>query len=133
MFKPFIYPESKSTKWLMAVFLALSCFVFSLSPVPANAGQLLPAQIEQTVSSREDRDSIPVSYQKIVVSLYPFHLISRSREYEKNVVFAYQKEMKVHFESISATFYSRLLPDRFLPLKIISDDSDKGFPPLSLA
>lgn len=128
MINQFTYLESKSTKWLTAVFLAFSCFSFSMSPVPADARKPLPTQIEQVVSSRDERvDS--VEYQKIAVTACSFHSVNRSKEHEKNVLLNYQNKMKVHFEHILQKLHSFRISDHYQYPKIIPLNSDEEISP----
>lgn len=129
MLKEFTYAESKSTKWLSIILVSLSCFAFSLSPVPADARQILPTNIEQLVSAKGDDDKSIVSFQKIVPTDYLSHSTNRSREHEKNVMLTYQIEIQVHFIKTSESYHSFVLPALFISSKIISDDSDEGYPP----
>lgn len=111
--------------WLTAIFIALNCFAFSLSPVPADARHSLPTQIEKVVSSNEGNDD-SISYQKIFSAARSFPSNLRSREYEKNLVSIHQKQIKIHFESIWAKLLSFLLPNPFQYSKMIPQHSDKA-------
>lgn len=124
-----IYRDSKILKWLTAIVLSVSCFAFSLSSVPANAGQPLPTHIERVVSSRNSSDDSPVSYQKVAATAYSFHSVNTSRDYEKEVAFTCQKEIQVHFESQLEKVRSFLVPGRFQPVKIIPQDTDEDVSP----
>ncbi len=122
MIMQFIYPERNSLKWMMPLFVAVSCFAFSLSPVPANARQTLPSQIEEVVSSKDDQ---PVSFYKALTVSHPFKTVKRSRDYEGNIILHHKIHFTIAFHDLSEKFYSHHISSFQRFRKIFHQNSDE--------
>lgn len=114
-------------KWVSIVLLSISCFAFSLSPVPADARLSLPTQIEQVASSKDDQSV--AFHQFVTASVKPIPN-ERSRENEKIILRAHQKEFNVVFNGRSKKFRTYPKPVFYLFRQIIHQDSEEQFPPL---
>ncbi len=125
MLKPLTYPESRPMRWLSIMLLSLSCFAFSLSPVASKIQQSQPTQIEQVVSTGDEGQESQVSYHQVFADIFFLHPDVRSRDYERNLIFSYQAEINVRFQSVSEEQYAFQKPDHFQALKIAPLNSDE--------
>lgn len=130
--KSFTYPDSIFVKLLIPIFLALSCFAFSLSPVPTQARQHLPDQVENVVSSNDLSDVVSISFSRIVDIISFQHVAKPDREYRKKVLIAHQVEVDV---SLRHLYEQHLSYQTFFQVsrRIIPQQSDEALPPATIS
>lgn len=131
MIREISYSERRSAKWLATFLLALSCFAFSLNPVPVDAKQSLLSQIEQVVSSK-DKSEGSISFQNIFITSRFIYLNSRSRNYERSILLIHQNQNMVYFASISDKIRSFLKHKHLLYPRISPQNKDEDFSPFLL-